>query len=108
MVYILCKSTRKDKKYMVMDTEKGDIIHFGSKNNKDYIIYNEENKYMANDKKRAYIKRHSKLNEDWTNIKTAGFWSRWILWNMPTLDESIKNVEERFNIKILNCKNKIT
>ena len=50
-----------------------------------------------------YIARH-KVRENWnkSGIHTAGFWSRWILWNKPTLQESINDVEKRFNIKIIN------
>jgi hypothetical protein len=34
--------------------------------------------------------------------KTAGFWSKNILWNKPTLKASIRNAEKKFNIKIKN------
>jgi hypothetical protein len=42
------------------------------------------------------------VNENWTKsgLRTAGFLSRWILWNKPTILASIKDVEDRFNIKI--------
>ena len=32
----------------------------------------------------------------------AGFWARWILWNKPTLQSSVNDTKERFNIKIIN------
>lgn len=50
-------------------------------------------------RKENYIRRHSS-REDWSasGIKTAGFWSRWLLWNKPTLRESIKDIRERFSI----------
>jgi hypothetical protein len=50
-----------------------------------------------------YENRHKK-RENWkkSGIKTAGFWSKWILWNKPSLNRSIKDTEERFNIKIIN------
>ena len=51
--------------------------------------------------KNAYISRH-RVNENWnkSGIKTAGFWSKHILWNKPTIQQSIKDTEKRFNIKI--------
>ena len=54
-------------------------------------------------KRQNYIARH-RVRENWnkSGIHTAGFWSRWILWNKPTLQESINDVEKRFNIKIIN------
>lgn len=96
----LFKSDKKDKKYMVIN-ENGKKIHFGAKNFNDYIIYNTIDKYIANKKKRAYISRHI-VNENWKDINSPGFWSRFILWGKPTLLQSIKSTEKRFNIKIIN------
>ena len=53
------------------------------------------------ERKERYIERHSK-NEDWHNPLTAGFYSRWILWNKPTITESIKDTNRRFkNLNII-------
>lgn len=95
MEYILNKSNRKNKKFMIT-TPTNNIIHFGAYGYSDYTI----NKNI--DKKNAYIARH-KVNEDWTKkgINSAGFWARWILWNEPNLNDSIRDAEKRFNIKII-------
>jgi len=71
-------------------------IHFGAKDYSDYTIHKDP------DRKQRYIDRH-KENEDWTKsgIDTAGFWSRWLLWNEPTLKDSIKEIEDKFGIKII-------
>lgn len=89
----LRKSNRKDKKFMVKVDNK--TIHFGQKGYTDYTINKDDNK------KKNYLARHKK-REDWnkSGIKTAGFWSRWILWNKKTLMESIRDTNNRFNIKI--------
>jgi hypothetical protein len=96
--YYLEKSSRKDKKYMVhyinKDTGNINTIHFGQKNFDDFILSKGDE-----DKKRNYIKRHS--NEDWTDLEKAGTWARFLLWNKKTLKASIKDMEERFNIKIV-------
>lgn len=41
--------------------------------------------------------------ENWTKsgIDTAGFWSRWVLWNKPTLAASVADTEHRFGIDII-------
>lgn len=93
-VYKLKKSTRKDKKYMVILPE-GKTVHFGADGYSDYT------KHKDPERKKRYIARH-KENEKWgkRGIDTAGFWSRWILWNLPTLKDSIKDTEKRFNITI--------
>jgi hypothetical protein len=89
----LAKSTRAVKKYMVKVDDK--IVHFGAKGYEDFTTHGDESR------KERYLARH-KTNEDWTKsgIDTAGFWSRWLLWNKPTIKESVKDIEKRFGVKI--------
>jgi len=97
----LKKSTRSDKKYMViihLDKSKSKskkTVHFGAKDYSDYT------KHKDPERKERYIARHKKT-ENWnkSGITSAGFWSRWILWNKPTFKGSITDTEKRFNIKI--------
>jgi L-rhamnose mutarotase len=85
------------KKYdAVIDDKK--TIPFGARGISDYTIHRDD------ERKERYINRHKK-NEDWNNIYTAGFWSRWILWNKPSISESIRDTNNRF--KNVNIKNKI-
>jgi hypothetical protein len=94
--YTLKKSTRKDKKYMIQIDSK--TVHFGQKGASDYTINKDD------DRKKLYLGRHKK-NEDWTvkgGLMTAGFWSRWLLWNMKTINSSINDINKRFKIKIVN------
>ena len=93
MIIYLKKSSRKDKKWKVIIDNK--TIQFGAKGYSDFTI----NKDLQ--RKRLYINRH-KSNENWgkTGIKTAGFWSRWLLWNETTISKSIKSIEKKFNVKI--------
>ena len=90
----LKKSDLPKKKYMVKVFNKW--IHFGAKGYSDFTRH----KNLV--RKKAYFARHS-VNENWSfsGIQTAGFWSRWILWNKDTLGKSIKDTERRFNIKII-------
>ena len=93
MDIIIKPSTRKNKKFMaIIDGKK---IHFGQKGASDYT------KNKDKTRKTRYITRHKK-RENWTKsgIKTAGFFSRWLLWNKPTLKQSIKDIEARFKLKI--------
>lgn len=93
MDIVLKRSDKPDKKYMVKVDNK--TIHFGSRGMSDFT------KNKDPERKNRYIARHKK-RENWTKsgIKSAGFWSKHILWNKPTIRESIKNTENRFNIKI--------
>ena len=87
---ILRKRKNKSKKYdAIID---GKTISFGSSPYSDFTIHKDE------ERKQRYIDRHNK-NEDWTKLN-AGSFSRFLLWNKPTLRESIKDMEKRFNIKI--------
>lgn len=91
--FILSNSTRKDKRYMVKNENK--TTHFGSINHQNFTIHKD------NSRKESYIRRH-KTNQDWDDTLTAGFWSKHLLWNKPTLQSSIKDIEKNYNIKIVN------
>ena len=93
MIIYLQKSTNSAKKYMVKIENR--TIHFGASGYSDFT------KHKDTDRKSRYIARH-KVNEDWkkSGIKSAGFWSRWLLWNKPTIAQSIENMEKKFNITI--------
>lgn len=94
MEIVLKKSDRKDKKYMVrIDDSK--TVYFGAAGYSDFT------KHKDIERRERYINRH-KNKENWskTGIKTAGFWSRWILWNKPTVLSSIKDIEKKFKVRI--------
>jgi len=83
-VYIY-RSSHPGKKYTVeIIDEKKHVIHFGDPTGSQYPMH--KNKAT----KAAYIARHKKT-ENWTRsgIYTAGFWAKHILWNKPTVAESI-------------------
>jgi hypothetical protein len=100
--YKLRRSSRSGKKWQVT-TPSGKTVHFGSAGMSDYT------KHKDPERKERYIKRHAgnkdgktSRRENWTKsgLDTAGFWSRWLTWNKPTLQASIKDIENRFNISI--------
>jgi len=90
---VLQTSNRTDKKYMVKIGSK--TVHFGAKNYSDYT------KHKDRSRMKRYETRH-RSRENWkkSGMETAGFWSKWILWNKPSLLESIRDTERRFRIKI--------
>jgi hypothetical protein len=90
-VVYLKKSNKQNKKFMVF--VNGKTIHFGAKGMSDYTIHKDK------DRMKRYCDRHKK-RENWTKkgIKTAGFWSKWLLWNKPTLNGSKKNNSTKFNV----------
>ena len=97
MKVVISKSDKRGKKYKVLfDTIN---IYFGASGYMDFIKWSKKGKALAQKKKLAYLARHE-ANEDWTNPLSAGFWSRWILWNKSTLEASIKHTSAKFGIKI--------
>lgn len=93
-------STNSDKKLMaVFERDNGRQIttHFGAKGMMDFTKYSKGDKENAKQKKDAYIARH-KVNEDWTDPTSAGALSRFVLWNLPTIEGSIKDFKKRFNL----------
>jgi hypothetical protein len=97
MIVYLKRSTNPDKKYMVYvdDGKSKKTVHFGASGYSDYTHHKDP------ERKARYVARH-KDKENWgkSGIKTAGFWSLWLLWNKPTLGASIKHTEKKFNIVI--------
>jgi len=94
----ITKSDR-DKKFKAYFTDENNkkhkTIHFGAKGMSDYT------KHKDKKRKERYIARHNPkyTNENWSVPDTPGSLSRWILWNKPSLDESIKDYKNRYKLK---------
>ena len=99
MEIIITKSRKSDKKYdATIDGKK--TVSFGAKGYSDFTLHKDRAR------KERYIQRH-KANEDWnkSGIDTAGFLSRWLLWNKPSLQSSVSDLNNRY--KVLTFKLKI-
>jgi hypothetical protein len=86
--YYPYKSDKPNKKYFII-TSKGKKIYFGAAGMSDFTLHKNEAR------KNLYINRHKK-NENWNDKDTAGFWSRWLLWNKPTIEASYQDIKKRF------------
>ena len=88
-------STKSDKKLMAvfinLNTEKTKTVHFGSAGMNDYTITGDK------EAKIRYLARH-KPRETWDNPVTRGSLAKHILWNKPTIKESIADFKKRFNL----------
>ena len=76
-------------------TKKQKKVYFGAKGYEDYTTHKNE------ERKQRYISRHKK-SENWskTGLDTAGWWSRFYLWEEPTKREAL----EKIRIKLRNWK----
>ena len=81
-------------KVIIQSNTSRKTIKFGAYGYSDYTIHKDP------ERKKRYILRH-KDKEDWKDVKTAGFWSRWILWNKKSILSSIADTRKRFNLKII-------
>jgi hypothetical protein len=95
MKVIIEKSDRQNKRYKAVlfdDEKKTKTTHFDLDTGSTYIDHKDEGK------KKAYIARHSKNNENWNDYQSAGGLARWILWNKTTLKDSIDDYKKKFGL----------
>lgn len=87
------QSTNKNKKYTMIfkndKTGRTKTVHFGDNRYEDYTMHKDD------ERKKRYINRHRK-NENWNDPTKAGTLSRFILWNKPTIKESLKDYLKQF------------
>lgn len=96
----LYNSERKTKRFKIL-TPDNKWIHFGLKGGSTFIDHKDKKK------KEAYIARHSKIKlKDGSlavnKILSSAWLSLNILWNKPTLKQSLRDIKKRFNIVINN------
>jgi hypothetical protein len=86
---VIEKSNKPDKKLMATVGNKK--IHFGNSSYEDYTIHKDIKR------KENYISRHAK-REDYTKqgIDTAGYYAKYVLWNKPTIQASIKDLNKKY------------
>ena len=92
----MIKSDKPEKKYKVIVSDGNTLktIYFGSSMYEDYTMH-------KNDiRKKLYSDRH-KSKEDWNNPFTAGFWSRWILWNKKLFWHLLKTLKKDLKWKYI-------
>lgn len=90
------KSPNPKKKFkivLIYDDNKTKTLHIGQSGADDFTKTGDE------EAKQNYITRH-KPRENWNDITTRGYWSRWLTWNKRTLKESVADISKRFKLKI--------
>jgi hypothetical protein len=74
----------------------GSKVHFGRQGYSDYT------KHRDKERMERYLTRHRR-RENWTRsgAKTAGFWSRWLLWSSPSITGAKRRTEKVLGKKIV-------
>jgi hypothetical protein len=70
-------------------TGREKTVKFGAKGMDDFT----KTKDVA--QKERYIQRH-KAKENWNDPATAGFWSKNLLWNKPTISASLADIKKKY------------
>ena len=96
--YYLYNAINRKNKYTVQfinqKTRRLNTIHFGQYGAGDFTTTNNERR------KELYKLRH--LSDNINDLSFSGCWSWWLLWNKKTIEESIKDMSQQFNITIIN------
>ena len=96
--YFLYNSLNKKNKYTIKyineTTGRINTLNFGAKGYDDYLTSNDD------EKNKLYKIQPFFCNIN--NLSYSGCWSTNLLWNKKSLDESIKDMEKHFKIKIFN------
>jgi len=119
---VVVVSARNSKKYQAInmirepDAEKWkkvSVVSFGAPGYEDYTSHKDKKRRLN------YLKRHGAIypkSSDWNENyqptesrtekwgpagwNTPGWWSRWLLWNQPTLQGSAGSIKSRFDITV--------
>ena len=90
--YYPYKSNKPDKKYFII-TKDNKKVYFGAAGMSDFPHHKDE------ERKQRYINRHKANEKQFWNksgIDTASFWSRFLLWNKPTINESYQYIKNKY------------
>ena len=111
-IYYLFRSDKPTKKYTMLMRSEKHLHYFGQNGYRDYTLMNDKkSKFYEPDFKTrervkyAYHKRHSKEKG---GRHTPSSMSKIILWNKPSLKESIKDYEKKFKVKVIFKDKKLT
>lgn len=74
----------------------GPKVNFGRKGYSDFTIHKDR------ERMKRYMVRHRK-RENWTRAgaRTAGFWSRWLLWSEPSFQAALRRTQKVLGRKIV-------
>lgn len=94
LVELRRSSTRGKKWRAVFEDGRGGrrTTHFGAAGYEDFTTHRDL------ERRARYLERHGRGGEDWSDPTSAGALSRWILWNKPTIEASVRDFRRRFGV----------
>lgn len=123
MRVVIHKSPMSDKKFRatVYDRGKVDVVDFGGAGYSDYTLHGDAfrmRRYVVrhggkvpvrllsstsrNEVQKKMLRVVSSDTESWgiRGIRSAGFWSRWLLWSFPDIRDAARFIEKRFSVEV--------
>lgn len=96
----LRRATNGIHKFMAIFPDGGATVRFGRKGYSDFTIHRDR------ERMKRYLTRHGGGRENWTRsgAKTAGFWSRWLLWSEPSFQAALRRTQKVLGRKIVLVK----
>ena len=96
MQIVITPSDKPTKKFEARIDDKKSV-HFGARGMSDFTIHKDP------ERKDTDLQRHKGIGEDWNKPLTAAFYATNLLWNKPSLAESIRDTNRIFkNINIVH------
>ena len=104
MNVVKVSKARDGKHKFTAEFPDGHHVSFGLRGYSDYTLHKDRARM------KRYVGRHAgyaggrlSRRENWTRsgAKTAGFWSRWLLWSSPSLNVARRKTEKVLGKKIV-------
>ena len=96
MNIVITPSDKTFKKFtaLINDTKNNNkkTIHFGDNRYQDFTLHKDDKR------KKSYLSRHK--HDNYNNPNYASFYSTNLLWNKPTLKQSIQATNKKYNVNI--------
>ena len=96
MNIVITPSDKTFKKFTatINDTKNNNkkTVHFGDNRYQDFTLHKDDKR------KKSYLSRHK--HDKYNDVNYAGFYSTNLLWNKPTLKESIQATNKKYNVNI--------
>lgn len=123
MRVVIRESPLANKKFRahVYDRGKVDIVDFGGAGYSDYTLHGDAfrmRRYVVrhggrvpsrllsstsrDDVQKKMLRVASSETESWgiRGIRSAGFWSRWLLWSFPNIQDAVAFIEKKFRVEV--------
>ena len=123
MRVVIRKSPIAKKKFRasVYDRGKVDVVDFGGAGYSDYTLHGDPfrmRRYVIrhggkvparllsstsrNEVQKKMLRVASSDTESWgiRGIRSAGFWSRWLLWSFPDIRDAARFIEKTFKVEV--------